>query len=429
MPSDSNKGADLLTVVFGTTLIVWSLLYLAAFPAGFVPPWVAAGLVVICLFGAGFVLGRSAGRTWRGGLGAGLGIGLVALLVLASLLGGAASEDITRGLAWIGGFIAFACVLGAGGAALGHAPSPAPANWTARFCVVTGVTVLAMLIAGGLVTGLEAGLAVEGWLNAEGHFLPLFPLDLMQRDVGTFVEHAHRLWGLLVGLSTIVLAVHLWRAETRGWVRAGAIGVVLIVVLQGVLGGTRVTEESVALGIVHGVVAHVVLASLAVIAAAVSTSWRSAEPAVRTPSAGTERTLSALLVAAVLVQVTIGTFFRHLQPEPGTPHTALIGLLHGHSFGWSLVVVVLVLLCGVRAWGRYREETSLHRGGLVIVHILILQVLLGISAFIVVPKGARPEGETITAIEVAITSAHQVVGASLLATAACLAAWIRRRLA
>ena len=84
---------------------------------------------------------------------------------------------------------------------------------------------------------------------AEGHPLILFPVSLMQRDVGTFAEHAHRLWGLLVGLTTIVLMARLWMTEPRVWPRWLSAGVVVAVVGQGVLGGTRVTEQSVHLAV------------------------------------------------------------------------------------------------------------------------------------------------------------------------------------
>ena len=426
MPHDP-RGSDLLAVVFGTTLVVWSVLYLAAVPPGLVPPRLAAVVVALSLFGAGFVLGR-AGRSWRGGLAGGLGIGAVGLLVLASLLGGAASGEMARGLGWVGGFLAAASALGAGGAMVGHRQAPSAANWTARFAWITALTVLAMIAAGGVVTGLEAGLAVEGWLNAEGHFLPLFPLELMRRDVPTFVEHAHRLWGLLVGLSTIALAVQLFRVDRRRWLRGLALCACLVVIVQGVLGGTRVTEQSIALGVIHGVLAHAILAALFVLAAACSSAWQGDQPPASSPSAATERTLSALLLVAVLVQITLGTMFRHLQPDPETPRGMLMGLLYGHSFAWSLVVIVLALLAGLRAWGKYRAEKPLRRTGVALVYTLALQVVLGFVAFVVVPKGVRPPQETITAVEVAVTSAHQVIGSLLLAFSALLVAWTRRRL-
>ena len=42
--------------------------------------------------------------------------------------------------------------------------------------LVTAGTTLLLIVTGGIVSGLEAGLAVEGWLNPEGYPLVLFPL-------------------------------------------------------------------------------------------------------------------------------------------------------------------------------------------------------------------------------------------------------------
>ncbi len=427
---EDGRGAAVLAVTFATTVGMWTLLYVAAMPPGHPVVWGGAALaIIVCLFAGGFVLGRFAGLGAAGGMQLGGAVAVVNMLILLSLLGGGGEASRRHAAVWIIGFAAAAIVLGALGAAFGRRealPGEVRRNWTAMLAWVTAITTLLMLIAGGIVTGLEAGLAVDGWLVAEGHLLVLFPITLMQRDVSTFVEHAHRLWGLLVGLTTIVLAARLWLVEPRPWLRWLSVGVVLAVIVQGVLGGTRVTERSVALAIAHGVFAQVILATLVVMALACSTAWRSASEPVAHPSAGTDRTLGAVLLAAIVFQITLGTLFRHLQPEPGVPRGALIGLLHGHSFIGSSIVAVLVVFCGMRAWGIYTEQPAVTRSGKRLIHTLGLQVALGIGSFIVVPKGPRDPEAGISAVEVALTTAHQAVGAVLLAVAAVLVAWERR---
>ena len=101
-----------------------------------------------------------------------------------------------------------------------------------------------------------------------------------------------------------------------------------------------------------------------------------------------------------------------------------MGLLHGHSFVGSLTVVVIVLFAGLRAWGMYRDEPSVRRSGFGLVHVMIAQVLLGVAAFVLVLL----DSETISGAEVGFTTAHQVVGALLLAIALRLFLWERRRL-
>ncbi|MHC4273826.1 MAG: COX15/CtaA family protein [Planctomycetota bacterium] len=426
-------GGDLLVIAFGTTVAMWTILYIAAMPPGYaVLRVIAAFAVVGCLFGAGYAAGRDGGRSWIGGAGLGAILTGISLLVLLSLLGGReAGEPLMPTIRWILGFFATAVVLGALGAALGRPAVSDQAqriNWTAQLAWVTAITALLMLIAGGIVTGLEAGLAVEGWLIAEGHVLVLFPVSLMQRDVGTFAEHAHRLWGLLLGLTTLVLMARLWMTEQRAWPRWLSAAVVAAVVGQGVLGGTRVTEQSVSLAVVHGIFAPIILATLVVLAVSSSSAWLSDQRPTARASVRTDRVMCIVLVVAICVQIAVGSLFRHLQPEPGVTRTVLLGLLHGHSFFGALVVMILALFCGLRSWGLYGALPPLRWTGLGLLYVVILQVLLGIAAFIVVPQGPRDPEAAIPVVEVVLTTLHQANGAVLLATALALVAWQRRLL-
>ena len=48
-------------------------------------------------------------------------------------------------------------------------------DWTFTFTTVASALVFLMLVTGGLVTGLEAGLAVPDWPNSYGHNMLLYP--------------------------------------------------------------------------------------------------------------------------------------------------------------------------------------------------------------------------------------------------------------
>jgi cytochrome c oxidase assembly protein subunit 15 len=429
MSATTSRGADILALGFGATVAVSALLYVAALPPLPPTPWLAAIAIAACLFGTGLLAGRTAGRGAAGGAAIGLVIVAVNVLLLSGLLGQGDAPSGRQGFGWFAAFLAAAVVLPAAGAMLGRRAAPAaPRNWTAILAWVTVVATLLMLAAGGVVTGREAGLAVQGWLVAEGHLLLLFPMSLMRRDLSTFVEHAHRLWGVFVGLSTIVLTVYVWMVEPRRWVRTLATAILAAVVVQGVLGGTRVTQGSVALAIAHGIMAMVVFSAMVLLAMVLSDAWRAACPEPR-PNAATDRGLSVALLIALLFQIALGATFRHIQPFADTPRGALMGLLHGHSFIGSTAVLVLALFCGVRSWGICADLPPLRRSGTALVHTTILQVLLGVMSFILVPKGVRPPGESISGLEVLFTTAHQVFGAVLLATATSLFAWQRRLLA
>ena len=426
----SKRGGDILTIGFGTTVVMWVILYVSAMPRGIVPLWLAAVVLAGWLFAVGYGLARKTGRGWRGGVWLGLLVTGINLLILLSMLGGEEpGEVVVAGLWWIGGFLAAAlvlCTLGAAVGARSAADQPPAINWTGRFARVTALTTLLMIIAGGIVTGLEAGEAIEGWLTSDGYLMVLFPLTLMQRDVSAFAEHAHRLWGLLVGLTTIVLAIHLWMVDRRPWLRWLAIVAVLAVIVQGALGGTRVTEQSTTLGIVHGVFAQAFFAMLIVIAAAVSTAWTGSVQPLPSQNIKTDRTISAALLVVILLQLTLGTWFRHIQPLPDIGPGLRMGLLHGHSFVGSLFVLGLVLFCGVRAWGMYASQRIIKRIGMGMVHVVGLQVALGIASFILVPKSPRGPDEIISALEVTVTTAHQAMGAVVLAMATLYAVWVRR---
>ncbi|MHC4710729.1 MAG: COX15/CtaA family protein, partial [Planctomycetota bacterium] len=266
------------------------------------------------------------------------------------------------------------------------------------------------------------------WLIAEGHVLVLFPISVMQRDSGTFAEHAHRLWGMLLGLATIVLMARVWMTEPRAWVRWLSAAVVAAVVGQGVLGGTRVTEQSVTLAIVHGIVAPVILAALGVLAASTSSPWLSDRRPAAMISVRTDRVLGVLLLAAIFLQIVLGSLFRHLQPEPGVARPVLIGLLHGHSFIGATFAAVMAFFCILRALGFYGGHPPIKRAGLGLLYAVILQLLLGIAAFVVVPKGPRGPDVVIPKLEVVLTTLHQANGALLLVLATVLVAWQRRLL-
>src|SRR5712692_3407954 len=110
---------------------------------------------------------------------------------------------------------------------------PAPNSSLHRYAVFTSCCTFFLLIAGALVTSNDAGLAVPDWPTSYGSFFP--PMV-----GGIFYEHGHRMVATFVGVLTIGLAVWLWRAESRpwmrwlGWIALGA------VIAQGLLGAATV---------------------------------------------------------------------------------------------------------------------------------------------------------------------------------------------
>ena len=242
-----------------------------------------------------------------------------------------------------------------------------------------------------------------------------------------------------MGLTTLVLAIHLWKTDPRRQVRWLIIAALLAVILQGILGGLRVTgyftlttdptrvAPNTWLAIVHGVFGQVVFAILTAVAVVTSTTWFNSTPAAHSPRRQTDRILAAVLVMLLVVQLTLGALVRHLVTPPMQTVSARLAAAAdphrpGHDRGG------LGGAGRVRAWGLYGQGfRSLRQFGLGLIWVAALQVLLGLLSLIV--TGSRFDLQawpTPTTPEVIITTLHQTVGAVMLAAAVGLALWVRR---
>src|ERR1700676_4757310 len=105
--------------------------------------------------------------------------------------------------------------------------------WLHRYAVLLAVCTLFLVVAGASVTSKEAGLSVPDWPLSYGQVMP-------EMTGGVFFEHGHRMVATTVGMLTIVLAIWLWRAEPRPWMRKLGFVALGAVILQGVLGGLTV---------------------------------------------------------------------------------------------------------------------------------------------------------------------------------------------
>ncbi len=417
-PQGGARGAgDILAIGFGTTVALWAVGYLARLPVVLAPPAVVLALLVAVPAGAGFIAGRRGIGSVARGAAAGAVSGLLNLLVLGSFL---ATNDRTNGLVpsaafWVPGSILFASVLTAAGTALGiraRSVAVVAPNWTGAFARVAVCATFLLLVAGGLVTSNQAGLAVVDWPRSYGYNMFLYPFSRMTG--GIYYEHAHRLLGALVGLTTVTLAVHLLRVESRAWVRRMAGGAVLLVIVQGVLGGLRVTEKAIALAVVHGVTAQLFFSLLVGLAAVTSTAWTSARERRASPSAGTDIRMTTIAIAALVVQIVLGALQRHL---------AWGLMLHVVS---AFVVAGLTVSAGARGWGLHPDEPILKRAGLTVLYVTGLQLMLGFSAWIA--RGAFATGAMTEGWKVVLTTLHQGTGAVLLASTVCLRFWLARLL-
>src|ERR1700737_848441 len=169
------------------------------------------------------------------------------------------------------------------------------------FAVLVALSVVALIGLGGLVTSHDAGMAVPDWPNSFGYNMFLFPIS---RWVGgVFFEHTHRLIASLVGLLTVGLCIATWLIEDRRWVKWLARAPLAPVILQGVLGGLRVTENNALLGLFHGCLAQSFLALMATLALVTSPFW--SRLGQSGPQTRQLRMLSVLVTVMVFAQLVL----------------------------------------------------------------------------------------------------------------------------
>ncbi len=148
---------------------------------------------------------------------------------------------------------------------------PQANRWLNRFIWLTAVATLLLICSGGMVTSKNAGLAVPDWPTTFGYNMFLFPFS--QWVGGIFFEHTHRLAASTVGFLTIILAVWLWRSDSRRWVRRLGVIALGAVILQGILGGLRVTMLKDEIGIFHACLAQAFFGLLVFLGLTTSSFW------------------------------------------------------------------------------------------------------------------------------------------------------------
>lgn len=182
--------------------------------------------------------------------------------------------------------------------------------WLHRFALGTAVATLVLLCFGGLVTSHGAGLAVPDWPNSYGYNMFLFPVSKWVG--GIFYEHTHRLIASGVGFLTIILAVWLWRQEQRAWLKWLGVAALVLVILQGVLGGLRVTLLRDEIGIVHATLAQFFFVLVSAIALFTSRWWRNPEQiSAEICQLQSFRYFVGLITVITLIQLTLGAAMRH----------------------------------------------------------------------------------------------------------------------
>jgi cytochrome c oxidase assembly protein subunit 15 len=444
-PTPPRPGAigDILAVGFGTTTIMWTVGYLTHMPGVTVPGPVVLGLMVLSLLAGGYVAGRYMHRAWRGGIYVGLLSSVLNLLMFGSLLTAGQSNELKAAARyWIPGFLAIGALLGLLGGLLGcwrtrHSPIYRTISWKSVLAWVAVWATMLLIVFGGLVTGFRAGMAVPDWPTSFEFNMFLLPLSKMTG--GTFYEHAHRLMGSLVGLTTLVLALYLVFADRRTWIKVYGLIALLAVSSQGLLGGLRVLREThdaelragtmapsfinslltqvqslsgLDLAVIHGVAGQTILALLVGLAVATARAWEHGPEVQFHSGASSDRALTRILLLLILVQLWLGAMLRHYNS---------MMIVH---ISMAVVVALVALAVGVRAWGIHIQNRRLSQGGVWLMFLVVLQIVIGLVALLVRDYEAKER----SAMHSYTTTLHQANGAALLLVTTYMTFWTTRLL-
>ncbi len=445
----------MLVLGFGAAVAVWVAAFVAHLPWLDLPepvsgPIVLAVWLVAAAWGAR-LLGLVAGR-WTICALSGLVTALLTVLILGSLLVEQPAIDGTprAGTSGLGGhavvlmagFLVLGVVLGLFGCLFGGSLAQRSQSqpfsvreWHARLATVAAVSVVPLLIIGGKVTSAKAGMSIIGWPNSDGANMFLYPIALMANPQ-RFLEHTHRLFGTLVGLTFFWLMVYTFVAKHSRAVRLYAVALFVAVVLQGVIGAVRVTNNSPVLAAVHGVFAQLFFAGAVAFAARSRGLFERGFALLPEPTTAL-RLMSTVAFCALIVQLTFGAMYRHL----GSPHA-----LWSH-IGFSVAVVALCSIVGARLKRTAKQtgkddragpsraelsQTTLRRVGSGLSSVVGLQFLLGFAAlWAAVSVGDRtvPVGAEVLVVKqvpvvaMLVRTAHQVNGALLMALASLALVW------
>lgn len=288
-----------------------------------------------------------------------------------------------------------------------------------RFTIFVAVVAFLLLIAGGLVTSNNAGLAVPDWPTSFGSLYKMPPMI-----GGVKFEHGHRMVAEFVGLLTIIVAVWTWIVDKRVWMRMLTAGAVGGVIVQGVIGGIGVREFLPPwVSTLHATFGQTMFCTLAAIAVFTSRSWLG-EPPERITRQEARPLIrhSWMLIVFLYLQLVLGAAFRHVWTKLGPmgsgrwpAHKIVHAFLYPHMLN-ALFVAGLIAYVSLRALTKHPNIAHLKRPAVWLLLLLMVQLLLGVGAYIVrVVQGVNEVQPTVALV--GVTVAHMGVGALILALA------------
>jgi len=275
-------------------------------------------------------------------------------------------------------------------------------HWVA---VVAAIFTWPLIFVGGSVTTYRVGMAVPDWPTTFG--INMFLYDFWNAPFGVQVEHAHRLYGAAVGLSTLFLTAWFLAADQRKTMKWLGVFALVMVITQGLLGGSRVTRNSTTLAAVHGVTGQAFFALMVSLCVLTGRDW--IESTRRVPDEARLRRRSAVTLALVFGQIAAGAWLRHFPSTLALMVHASLALAV-----WAHALMLCWRVEQVRA-----SVPALLASSRALALLLLVQVVLGgVSWWMLRPFDGIPR--TVTIIQAMTRTSHQANGALVLAASVVL---------
>ncbi len=269
-----------------------------------------------------------------------------------------------------------------------------------RLALGTAFLSLLPIVMGSLVTTLGAGMAFLDWPTSDGQNMLTYPW--LQSHGDQFIEHGHRLAGMLIGFCGIGLVVAAWVLEASGAIKRAAVYALLGIIIQGLIGGMRVILDQRTIALGHSIFGCVVFVLLWEVAR--RTSVRSSSAEVSEDTATPPLAVAFLWPVLCMIQYIAGACLRHL------------GLLMPEHLGGAIVITlggVGVLLLSRRA------APSIRRCSYWVIGMIGMQVLVGVAVWLLkfgfAPMGLVAQQHSLP--QIVSRSMHTVGGMCVIAAA------------
>ena len=263
--------------------------------------------------------------------------------------------------------------------------------WLHRFSIVAAVCALVLIASGAWITSERGG--------AQG---------VQQSSVQTLATSVHLWVAVVTCIMTVSLSAWLSFATPGGLTRW--LGWLALVILG--LDGWTGWQQS--LGLFHASLAPLYFAVITAIVVQTSTGWMLGTELVDHRGVKFLRPLAIAAPGFLMLQILLGTAYRHKLASI-MPH-----------MGGAMIAALATLVPAMVIIQQYPGHKELHSAAVALITVVLTQVTLGVTAFIM---ELLEVGDT--AMVIIVTSAHVVVGSLTLAASLVLAMrvrhYIRRR--